>query len=228
MLDRVDQTRTDEALERLTSLISQRNLQPGDRLPPERELLSLLNLGRGALRRALERLERSGVIWRHVGKGTFIAHRSDAATERLSDLGHQMTPVRMMRARLVVEPAIAREAALNASGEAIARIRSAMERARAAASWAEYERQDDRLHRAVAEAADNLLLLALYDDLNRVQREVAGGTVRRATSRPPADHTSFAEHEAILHAVEAHDAEEAFRAMHRHLASVSARLFGPA
>jgi DNA-binding FadR family transcriptional regulator len=133
----------------------------------------------------------------------------------------------MMRARLVIEPPIAREAALNASGEAVARIRSAMERARAAASWAEYERQDDRLHRAVAEAADNLLLLALYDDLNRVQREVAGGSVRRASARPPADHTSFAEHEAILRSIEAHDPEAASRAMHGHLSSVSARLFGP-
>ena len=56
------------------------------------------------------------MIWRHVGKGTFIAGGSpQAPTSAMVELGRQLTPFRMMRARMAIEPAIAREAAVNAS-----------------------------------------------------------------------------------------------------------------
>ncbi|NNK79766.1 MAG: FadR family transcriptional regulator [Litoreibacter sp.] len=226
MLSRIDQPEKEDAVERLRALIADRKHMPGDRLPPERQLIELLGVGRSALRRALEHLERDGVIWRHVGKGTFVSHGMGGSGDALSELAHQMNPVRMMRARLCIEPAIAREAAVNASGEAIAKINVAMERAQAAVSWSEYERQDDLFHRAVVEASDNVLLVALFDSLNRVQREVAWGSVERDTSRPPEQHSSFGEHEAIAEAIAAHDPEGAFRAMGVHLKSVSTRLFG--
>ncbi|MFY0691700.1 MAG: FadR family transcriptional regulator [Paracoccaceae bacterium] len=226
MLNRIDQPEKDDAAERLQALIAERKYGPGDRLPPERQLIELLGVGRSALRRGLDHLERDGLIWRHVGKGTFISHGLGGTGDALSGLAHQMNPVRMMRARLCIEPAIAREAAVNASGEAMARIHGAMERAQAAVSWSEYERQDDQFHRAVVEASDNMLLLALFDNLNRVQREVAWGSVERDSTRPPEQHSSFSEHEAIADAIGAHDPEGAFRAMVAHLKSVSTRLFG--
>lgn len=228
MLDRLDQPRKDEATERLRAFIVDGKYVPGDRLPPERQLIELLDIGRGALRRALEHLERDGVIWRHVGKGTFVAERATGPENMFADLGRQLTPFRMMRARLCIEPALAREAAINASRSAKSDIATVMERGRIAASWSEYERQDDLFHRAVAGASDNALLLALFDNLNGVRREVAGLTVTRTSSRPPAQHASFTEHEAIAQAIEAHDPEAAYLAMRRHLQSVASRLFGEA
>ena len=53
----------------------------------------------------------------------------------LAGLGQQLTPVRVMRARICIEAAIAREAAISASGEAIIRIKLAKERAMNASSW---------------------------------------------------------------------------------------------
>lgn len=229
MLRRLDQPEQDGATEALRAFIAKGDYPPGGRLPPERQLIDILGLGRGALRRALDTLEREGVIWRHVGKGTFVSHGSQAAAatdETFARLSHQMTPVRTMRARLCIEPAICREAAVNASREAMTRILTQMDLARSASTWADYERHDDAFHREVAEAADNALLLALFDQLNRVRREVARGAVTRASTRPPAQHSSFAEHADIARAIEAHDPEAAFLAMRRHLQSVAARLFG--
>lgn len=200
---------------------------PGDRLPSERELIVELGMSRSALRKALDALEHDGMIWRHVGKGTFVAGPGGpASTGATEELSRQMTPVRMVQARLCVEPALAREAAIHASGSAIARMKSAIVASRAATTWSEYEAQDDLFHRAVAEASDNILLLTLFDQFNAVRRAVSGGKVVRATPRPTADHRSFAEHELIAAAIEGRDPHAAHNAMRRHIGSVSDRLFG--
>lgn len=211
-------------LQRLRDLIADGGYAPGDRLPPERELMVSLDLGRSALRKALDTLEREGRIWRHVGKGTFVASQGSGAS--LADLARQVSPVQLSRARLSLEPAIAREAAMHASESAVAAIKLARDRAHNATSWDEYEAQDDALHRAVAEATGNVLLLSLFDHLNEVKRAVAWNSVIRASARPPSDHNSFAEHDALVTAIEARDHAAAHDAMRGHLLSVSARLFG--
>jgi DNA-binding FadR family transcriptional regulator len=144
----------------------------------------------------------------------------------MADLSRQLTPVRMMRARLCIEPAIAREAAINASAEAIIRMKLAKERAAAAPNWADYETHDDLFHRSIAEASDNILLLALFDQLNQVRRAVAWESVVRKSERPPEGHSSYAEHDRITAAIEAHDPGAAQEVMRQHIGSVSARLFG--
>ncbi len=226
VLAKLESSEREDAIARVRALIAAGDYAPGDRLPPERELIDHLGVSRTTLRRALEALEREGAIWRHVGKGTFVADHGDAgATGSIAELGRQLTPVRIMRARLCIEPAISREAAMNASGEAIIRIKLAKDRAAVAPNWADYETQDDLFHRAVAEASDNILLLALFDQLNRVRRAAAWGSVVRMSERPPEGHTSFVEHDRIAAAIEARDPAAAQEAMRQHIRSVSARLF---
>lgn len=221
-----DDSETDPA-ERLRCFIRDHELGVGCKLPAERQLTEQLGLTRATLRKALDVLEREGQIWRHVGKGTFIADAETPKTpsKAIFDLGRQITPFRLMRARLTIEPAIAREAAVNASAEALAGMRRTIERSKAATTWLEYEIQDDLFHHQVAEACDNLLLLALIDQLNEVRRAVAWGNVSRETPRPSADHSSFAEHDAIHAAITRRDPAEAHDAMRRHLGSVARRLF---
>ncbi len=215
----------ESALTALRSFIESGNYKPGNRLPPERELTGCLGISRTRLRWCLGVLERENKIWRHVGKGTFLAaHGSD----NLSDLGRRVTPVQMMRARLTLEPALAREAAINASAEAIEQIALCRFRAENSASWGEYEAHDDQFHRAVAEATGNELLLSLFDRLNRVRRVVAWNSVVRDSVCPPSDHSSFAEHALVETEIAARKPAAALTAMQNHLGSVSARLFGEA
>ena len=216
-----------DPVEALRAFILDGAYSPGDRLPAERELIFKLGTSRTTLRKGLEALEREGAIWRHVGKGTFVAAHSNAGgTGGLSDLSQRVSPVHMMRARLSLEPALAREAAINASDDAVIQVKLARDRAAAASSWDDYEAQDDAFHRAVAEATGNVLLLSLFEQLNQVHRAVAWNTVVRATPRPPSEHNSYAEHDRITAAVEARDPAAAHAAMREHLGSVSARLFG--
>jgi DNA-binding FadR family transcriptional regulator len=212
---------------RLRSYIVDGGFTKGVKLPPERYLTDEFGITRSTLRKALAALEREGVIWRHVGKGTFIADGSPQAPGSATiELGRQLTPFRMMRARMAIEPAIAREAAVNASGDTQLRMRRALDRSKAASTWREYEIQDDIFHRTVAEASDNLLLLSLFDQLNGVRRAVAWGNVTRRSARPSPDHSSFAEHDTIAAAIANRDPVAAYEAMRAHLRSVTQRLFG--
>ena len=230
MLTKPEPTEWHNAIAAVRAFISAGGYLPGDRLPPERKMIRNLGVSRTVLRRALDALEREGAIWRHVGKGTFVAREWSERQDNtgLSDISRQLTPVRLIRARLCIEPAIAREAAINASREAIVRIRLASDRAANARSWVEYEKFDDLFHRSVAEAADNSLLLALFDQLNQVRRAVARGNVVRSGDGPPSGHSSFAEHDQIADAIEAHEPVAAHDSMRQHIGSVSARLFGEA
>ncbi|WP_085855449.1 FadR/GntR family transcriptional regulator [Palleronia marisminoris] len=213
---------------RLRSYIERHELAPGDRLPAERRLIPELGLSRTELRKALDRLERDGVIWRHVGKGTFLAEPESGADRAMTAvaLGRRLTPVQMMRARICFEPALAREAALNASGAALHRMAEVIAQSEAASSWEEYERNDDLFHEAIAGASDNLLLQVLFDKLNQVRRAVAWGSVRRETPHPAPDHGSFVQHRRILSTISERDPDAAQDAMRAHLNAVSRRLFG--
>lgn len=215
------------AVTALRAFIANGGYEPGDRLPAEREMIGTLGMRRSTLRKALTVLEREGAIWRHVGKGTFVAGQTDNdELGIMAVLSQQMTPLRMIQARLCIEPSLAREAANNASRDAITRINRFKNAARAASNWVDYETQDDLFHRAVAESSDNMLLVLLFDQLNHVRRAVAGNSVVRKTQRPPKEHTSFAEHDAITAAIEARDPGAAQTAMRRHIGAVSDRLFG--
>jgi DNA-binding FadR family transcriptional regulator len=227
MLARPEPANREAATTALRTFIHTGGYAPGDRLPAERELINELGMTRTMLRKALETLEREGAIWRHVGKGTFVSgHGGDLGSGGMAELSRQVTPVRMLRARLCLEPAIAREAAINASEEAIIRMKLAKEKSEEALTWEEYEMHDGTFHRAVAQASDNILLLSLFDQLNQIRRAVAWVTVVRESARPPAGHSSFAEHDAIIAAIESRDPAAAHDAMRTHIGSVSARLFG--
>jgi len=217
----------DDAVTALRTFVSEGAFSPGDRLPAERELIFKLGVSRATLRKALDVLERDGEIWRHVGKGTFVAaHGGASGIGSLGELSRQVTPVQLMRARVSLEPALAREAAVNASQGAVVRLKRARDACISAQNWDDYEAQDDAFHRAIAEATDNVLLLALFDQLNQVRRAVAWNTVIRSSTRPSRDHSSFEEHDQMTAAIEARDPVAAHDAMRGHLGSVSTRLFG--
>lgn len=68
-----------QIIERVTSLIRQGVLKPGDRLLPERELAERLELARGTVNRAYEELTRSGVLESIPGRGSFVSAKQDVS-----------------------------------------------------------------------------------------------------------------------------------------------------
>ena len=212
------------ALTQLRAYLAQQDLHANTQLPPEREFCEVLGVSRGELRKALAVLEENGELWRHVGKGTFVGTRPREEITGIAEIAAASNPREVMHARLAIEPILAREAALNATAADIAEMRQCLKASREATTWRQYENCDNRLHRLVAEASHNSLLIALFDTLNAVRRAVVWGRLRNNVDRPPADHHSFREHDALVDAIADRDLAAATAAMDRHLHAVQANL----
>ena len=216
----------DGALVQLRAYIAQGDFAVDDRLPPERKLCETLGVARSELRRAFAVLENEGSVWRHVGRGTFIGDGPKSGGEAsIATIAKRTNPREVMHARLLLEPMLSREAAMHATAEHVEALHDTVAKSREARSWREYETLDNRLHRTIAEATRNTPLIAMFDQLNALRRTVVWGRLRQRADRPPGDHHSFAEHEAILDAIEQRDAERSQTQMRRHLQSVCALLF---
>lgn len=214
-------------LSRLRDFLATAQLAEGGRLPPERDLAESLDVGRSALRKALSTLQAEGVVWRHVGKGTFTGERPIDTVADINAMVQRTNPLEVMGARIAFEPEVARCAALNATPSQIAELRSCMVKARQAPTWRLYEQWDNRLHRLIGESSQNSLLLGLLDTLNAVRRAVTWGRLRDTPVRPPPDHHSFEEHERLVEAIANRDGTAAADAMRRHLRSVEGHMRDP-
>ncbi len=208
----------------LRAFLAQAELPEDGRLPPERDLASALGVTRTELRKALGTLEAEGQIWRHVGKGTFIGNRPTDSLSDIATLAKRTNPAELMRARLIIEPEIARAAALTATPMHLAELRLCQTRTRDAATWRQYENWDTRLHRTIAEATQNTPLLGMFDMLNSLRRAVTWGRLRVDPIKPSPSHHSFEEHEVIITAIENRDMNGAAAAMRTHLQSVERNL----
>jgi DNA-binding FadR family transcriptional regulator len=221
---RINVSSPTHAVTQLRAFLARSDFLENGRLPPERELAVTLGLTRAELRKALATLEAEGQLWRHVGKGTFVGTRPLDTMADIASMARRTNPAEVMRARLAIEPEIARLAALNATPAHLAEMRACLKRSRQAASWRQYEACDNRLHRTIAEATQNSLLVGLLDTLNAVRRAVTWGRLRAIPVKPAADHHSFAEHEAIVAAIEDRDMAKAAALMRTHLQSVERNL----
>jgi DNA-binding FadR family transcriptional regulator len=208
---------------RIKQFVEAQGFNHNDRLPAERDLSLRFGVTRGELRKALAVLEADGLIWRHVGRCTFIGARPVLNLADAAYLGELASPAQVIAARLAIEPELARLAALYGTRSDFEEIRSCSQRCRAATDWRSYEAWDNNLHYAVAKATHNKLLLYLFDILNVVRRSTVWGQLR-STKLPPRDHTSFAEHDAIFAAIAARDAALAAQRMREHLNSVRERV----
>lgn len=212
-----------DVVERIKRFIADQGLGHNQRLPPERRFCQQLGVSRVDLRKALAGMEADGLIWRHVGRGTFIGSRPVRNLDDLDFLRQLANPVQIMDARLVIEPDMAGLAALYGTQSDIDEIRTCNQHCREAEEWRSYEAWDNKFHHAIAKATQNKVLLYLFDSFNVVRRSVVWEQAR-STKRPTSDHFSFDQHDAIHAAIAARDTTEATRRMSEHLHSVSERI----
>ena len=190
------------------------------RLPPERQLAEELKLSRSSLRQALAVLEKEGLIWRHVGKGTFSGSRPTVAIDSFRDIRSSTSPNEIMDARLVLEPKLASIAAMRATQTEIKQMKQVLKRASSTNDVPSYERWDGLFHRMIAEAGRNTFLLTTFNMLNATREEKFWGRLKQKRLRPDRIATYNQQHAKILHAINSRDPDAAEQEMIAHLEQV--------
>ncbi|MFC4175025.1 FadR/GntR family transcriptional regulator [Microvirga sp. GCM10011540] len=205
------------ALGRLRALLDDGRFAADQRLPPERVLATQIGIGRRALRRALEVLEAEGRIWRHQGKGTFVGPRPVDPQTGLEELSSRTNPLEVMDVRLEIEPILARLAALRASNGDVERLLHLAEKTASSSDADGYELWDSALHRAIAEAAGNSLLLAVFDMVDRIRQDVNWQVLRERARSKDRLSRYVEQHRRVIAAISQREAHAAERAMREHL-----------
>jgi DNA-binding FadR family transcriptional regulator len=205
------------ALGRLRARLDDSSSEGEQRLPPERVLAAEIGIGRRALRRALEVLEAEGRIWRHQGKGTFLGPRPARNPTNLEELSKRTHPLEVMDVRLEIEPALARLAAMRATNGDMERLLRLAEKTASSSDADGRELWDSALHRTIAEAAGNSLLLAIFDMVDRIRQDTTWRLLRERARSGERQQIYVEQHRRVIAAIAQREAHAAEHAMREHL-----------
>jgi GntR family transcriptional repressor for pyruvate dehydrogenase complex len=211
----------DRAADQLLDMVVSSGLSPGERLPPERELVELLGVSRTVVREALNLLEARGLISIEHGRGAVVSGGSAHAVRDTLGLLLRVRPKalwELLEIREILEVEISGLAAERAEGEDVREMRDQLDRMETLIDAPEgYVDADVEFHALLARTTRNGVLLTMLDpivELLRASREVSA-------SRPGSARRALREHEEILHCVEAGDAAGARERMRVHLANTA-------
>ncbi|AUG54502.1 FadR/GntR family transcriptional regulator [Thalassospira marina] len=210
--------------ETLRTAFDQGQYVENGRVIAERTLAEKLDVGRRALRKALDQLETDGLIWRRQGQGTFVGTPPTPRLRRLEGLATKTSPFEIMEVRLEIEPSMARFAALRASQADIDAMRTMVENAANAKNQADYEKWDSAFHQKLAESVRNTLFLAVFEAVNAVRRDAAWSRMRESSHSDRLISTLSDQHRNIVDAIEQRDPGRAEEAMRIHLSQVERAL----
>jgi GntR family transcriptional repressor for pyruvate dehydrogenase complex len=219
---RIGRGATERALAHLRAIIAEGRLDPGNRVPSERELAATIGVARPTVRSALRILTRAGVVRPVRGVGHFVVQpvgerpTAPAPAAASAPLDSCAGPV-LAEMRLLIEGGCAALAAERATPEQCAVIADEVSNLYAAVSDPQlFLVHDLRFHRAIGDASGNPLAATMVAQLTEASFE-------RARQRPPMASVdglrdAAARHRRIYRAIRDHDPERARLEMEAHLA----------
>ena len=205
---------------RIVELIRTGNLRPGDRLPPERELVEIFSISRPSLREAMRALSTLGIVESRHGGGTFVTALDARTLLAPLDFFLQLSQVNLedtFESRRIIEIEIVRKAAAQATRADIADLNDMI------AAHAKIQKDpvgfrilDSRFHEKLSAIAGNAVLQRVAYGLYNMDLHIR----RRATAEPGLIAESTEDHADIAAAIAARDPERAAAAMAQHLSHI--------
>jgi GntR family transcriptional repressor for pyruvate dehydrogenase complex len=213
-----------EVTRRLLAYFSSDEIQPGDRLPAERQLASVLGVGRSAVREALAALELLGMVNIRPGSGTYLRGRASELLPQTLSWGLLInTPetLELIGVRHGLEVQAARLAAQFATPETLADMEQQLLTMEGCGDdYETFVAADMRFHQAVALSSQNSLLT----DLLQTVRSLIRVWVDRAMHDAAHAQSAIKDHREIFDAITAGDADRAAAVMERHMQIAKRRL----
>ena len=193
---------------RIAELVMLGVYPPGTQLPSVRSLAGELGINPNTIQKAYQELEAAGVTCSVSGKGSFVAVDASELAPASMDLKKYCESfVQATQARLLLEPAIARQAAQTATPEELERLRKNVHTALPV----------DHFHDVLVEMAHNPLVTDWIQQSHRLETDPAFSALI-----PPARQRSMspqleAQHQKIYEAIRDHKSEHAYFYMKEHL-----------
>lgn len=189
----------------------------GAKLPGETTLAPQLGVGRSTVREAIRQLAGKGVLETRQGSGVFVTALD--VTEDWDAVLHRAGIISVIEARIAIEAEAAVHASRRRSPQALRAIRKALSaRQENHGSTEDYVDADMRFHRAIVAAAENPVLLELFESFVPSLRRAMIDMLR--LGRKLSDDEDHAAHVDLTEAIASRDAEAAQRLSRTHLASL--------
>ena len=205
---------SDHITEQLCALIAQRHIQPGQRLPAERQLAEDLGVSRTALREAIQKLSSRGILESRVGAGTFVQSVSiqpswhEQVITPLTPLVRDDPQYRydVLETRQSLEASTAWHAAQRATAQDKARIQRSFDALLHFQHRQDTEaaaHADAQFHLAIAEASHNAVIVQVMRSLFELMRNTVSENRRLMFVQ---DHTKVLEqltkqHQQLMQAI---------------------------
>lgn len=217
----------EQIVDSIQEMIVENQLQPGTRLPSERDLAQQLGVSRATVSEAIRSLEQRGLVQRRVGDGTYITDKTRSAfIESMEWLFtvRSCTYEDLMIFREMTEPGIAGLAAERATPEDLTRIKLYLDEAEEAWDKGDTDKHvaaDARFHEALALTSRNELVIAVVAGIQQVLRSAIAAQHRASSDASKGVKSKGAEgirsHRPIYEAIAAHDPAKARKAMEEHM-----------
>jgi len=211
-------------LEKLRS----RTWRAGHRIPTERALGEEFGLSRSTVRRVLADLKRKRLITQTVGSGTYVSEQVHEALAELNPGAGALavSPAELMAARLVLEPALIEMAIGNATAADFARMDECNHHAELSTTLEDFEKWDAALHEAMADAAHNGFITAVFHLMGEARSQNEWGMLKRRSATPERRLEYQQEHRALVAALKDRDAPRARALCLAHLVHVRTNMLG--
>ncbi|WP_158601914.1 FadR/GntR family transcriptional regulator [Pararobbsia silviterrae] len=219
---------SDEVEDQIRRLLVAGDLQPGDKLPSERDLALQLGVGRNALREALRSLEMAGVVELRKGPkgGSFVTHgTTEQLTQGLRDLMtlQAVTIEQITEARNLFEQAVVQTVCRTATEDDWDQLEQVLQAARDAYARKDYDTKLRKLvefHIVLAHATHNPVLVFVMKSIMDFMLEYV------LDIGPDRNDLSLIAVGRILDALRARDARAASHEMSEHLERLNERYMG--
>jgi GntR family transcriptional repressor for pyruvate dehydrogenase complex len=210
-------TLTSQVIDHILALIKTNNMQPGDRLPTEKQLTASLGVSRTCVREAMKSLESLKLISIRAKIGAVLLQPSKLAlftAEHLSDAINEEQTDALIEFRRIVEVGLSTLAAERAHDEDLAAMKKALEEHRQAidTNGPAYA-ADIAFHMAIAQATRNPVAIRVFE----VILEPLAEQRKRLGNVPRAAEEGLRDHHRIFKAIEELNPEKARLAMIAHM-----------
>lgn len=210
-------TLSQQVLDKIIYLIVEGQLQPGDKLPSEIDLINQFDVSRPVLREAFSSLESLGIINRRPRGGTFINDKVDSAPfKAMLAISINNIPA-IIEARMTLELGLITLAAEKITDKELDELRETINRIKYSEDN-NYGMYDKKFHRIIAYSADNQIVEGMIDPL-LYAHDKTDRLIKYREQEKTVRH-----HEAIYEALKKRDPIEAFHQLYKHLSYVREKI----